>query len=69
VRTDPAEAGELSEAKLMALSPGSGRLVGNKAINLDFWAPFFGSFFGRAKNEQINHGQAEKQEPQNYLQP
>ena len=37
----------------MALGPGSGWLVGNKAINLDFWAPFFGSFFGRAKNEQI----------------
>jgi hypothetical protein len=42
----------------MALSPGSGRLVGNKAINLDFWAPFFGSFFGRAKNEQIKLGEA-----------
>jgi hypothetical protein len=24
----------------------------NKGIHLDFWAPFFGSFFGRAKNEQ-----------------
>ncbi|MEI8224735.1 MAG: hypothetical protein WCG82_02295, partial [Bacteroidota bacterium] len=54
-------------AKLMALGPVSGRLVGNKTINLDFWAPFFGSFFdfveldplkrfsvGRAKNEQEN---------------
>jgi hypothetical protein len=27
-------------AKLMALGPSSRRLVGNKAINLDFWAPF-----------------------------
>jgi hypothetical protein len=42
----------------MALGPGSGRLVGNKAINLDFWAPFFGSFFGRAKNEQREFGEA-----------
>ena len=39
----------------MALGPGSGRLVGNKTINLDFWAPFFGSFFGRTKNEHKNH--------------
>ncbi len=22
----------------------------NKVLKLDFWAPFFGSFFGRAKN-------------------
>jgi hypothetical protein len=36
----------------MALGPGSGRPVGNKDINFSFWAPFFGSFFGRAKNEQ-----------------
>jgi len=39
----------------MALGPGSGWLVGNKAINFSFWAPFFGSFFGRAKNEQIDN--------------
>ena len=51
-------------------------------MKLSFPAPFFGSFFdfveldplkwvsvGRAKNEQMNRGQAEKQEPQNYLQP
>jgi len=31
-------------AKLMALGPGSGWLVGNKAINLAFWAPFLSSF-------------------------
>jgi hypothetical protein len=32
-------------AKLMALGHGSGGLVGNKAINLDFLAPFLYYFF------------------------
>jgi hypothetical protein len=39
--------------KLMALGHRSGGPVCNKAINFSFPAPFFGSFFGRAKNEQI----------------
>jgi hypothetical protein len=41
-------------------------------VKLSFSAPFFGSFFGRAKNEQrkvVLREQSEKYEPQNYLQP
>jgi hypothetical protein len=41
-------------------------------VKLSFSAPFFGSFFGRAKNEQrkvVLREQSEKHEPQNHLQP
>jgi hypothetical protein len=41
VRTDRRE---LGEAKLMALGPGSGRFVRNKAINFSFPVPFLSSF-------------------------
>jgi len=44
----------------MVLGPGSRGHVGHKTINFSFWASFFGSFFGRAKNEQRNFGQAKE---------
>jgi len=41
-------------AKLMALGPGSGWPVGNKAINLDFWAPFLCYFLLALKESKDN---------------
>jgi len=47
----------------MVLGPGSRGLVGNKTINFSFWASFFGSFFGRAKNEQRTVGKLKNRSP------